>query len=585
MSRPQRKTRQSQPDRPREPVPSYRARRRIVLGIFGLAGTALLWGAVDQQMLDGEFLRREGNLRHLRVVEMPAYRGMITDRHGEPLAISTPVHSVWVNPQELSTEARDLAPLARLLEMDLNQLQRTLAQRSERSFIYLKRRIPPDVAERIEALNLDGLGLQREYRRYYPSAEVTTHLVGFTDIDDRGQEGLELAYDEWLRGHPGKKRVLKDGRNRVVRDLENVETPRNGHDLVLSIDRRLQFLAYREVKAAVKRHQARSGSAVILDVRTGEVLALVNQPSYNPNGRRDGDGGRRRNRALTDVLEPGSTMKPFTVAAALEAGRLRPDQLIDTSPGYFPVGRHMVRDHHNLGPIDVATVLRKSSNVGASKIALELTPEELWSFYSKVGFGSLTDSNYPGEVAGVLPYFDDWSRFGQATLSFGYGLSVTTTQLARAYAALAADGILRPVSLFKLDPDRIPAGTRVMSAATARVVRRMLESVVSSDGTAPKAAVSGYRVSGKTGTAKKSVAGGYAKNRYQAVFAGMIPASRPRLAMVVMVDEPSAGDYYGGLVAAPVFSEVMTHAMRLLNVPPDAVDVEQLRLAALGPAQ
>ncbi len=585
MNRAQRKTHKPQPERAPAPMPDCRARRRLVLGMLGLALVALLWRAVDQQVLDGDFLRREGQLRHLRVVEMPAYRGMITDRHGEPLAISTPVHSVWANPRELSADTRDLAPLARLLELDLGQLQRTLAKRSERSFVYLKRRVTPDVAEQVSALDLRGLGLHREYRRYYPSAEVTTHLVGFTDIDDRGQEGLELAYEDWLRGHPGKKRVLKDGRNRVVRDVENVQAPRNGNDLVLSLDRRLQFLAYRELKAAVQRHKARSGSAVILDVRTGEILALVNQPAYNPNGRRDSGAGQLRNRALTDVLEPGSTMKPFTVAAALEAGRLRPDQLIDTSPGYFPVGRQMVRDHHNLGSIDVATVLRKSSNVGASKIALELTPEELYSFVAGLGFGALTDSTYPGEVAGSLPHFDDWSRFEQATLSFGYGLSVTSLQLARAYAALAADGLLRPVSLFKLSPEQVPSGKRVMSAKTARTVRRMLESVVSREGTAPKAAVPGYRVSGKTGTAKKSIAGGYAKDRYQALFAGIIPASAPRLAMVVMIDEPSAGDYYGGLVAGPVFAEVMAGAMRLLNVAPDRIRTQQLRLAALEPSQ
>jgi cell division protein FtsI (penicillin-binding protein 3) len=585
MSRTQRKIPKPQPERAPAPLPDSRARRRLVLGMLGLALVALLWRAVDQQVLDGDFLRREGQLRHLRVVEMPAYRGMITDRHGEPLAISTPVHSVWANPRELSPDTRDLAPLARLLDLDLGQLQRTLAKRSERSFVYLKRRVTPDVAAHVSALDLPGLGLHREYRRYYPSAEVTTHLVGFTDIDDRGQEGLELAYEDWLSGHPGKKRVLKDGRDRVVRDVENVQAPRNGNDLVLSLDRRLQFLAYRELKAAVQRHKARSGSAVMLDVRTGEVLALVNQPAYNPNGRRDSGAGQLRNRALTDVLEPGSTMKPFTVAAAMEAGRLRSDQLIDTSPGYFPVGRQLVRDHHNLGSIDVATVLRKSSNVGASKIALELTPEELYSFYAGLGFGALTDSTYPGEVAGSLPHFDGWSRFEQATLSFGYGLSVTSLQLARAYAALAADGVLRPVSLFKLSPEQVPTGKRVMSASTAQTVRRMLESVVSREGTAPKAAVPGYRVSGKTGTAKKSIAGGYAKDRYQALFAGIIPASAPRLAMVVMIDEPSAGDYYGGLVAGPVFAEVMAGAMRLLNVAPDRIRTQQLRLAALEPSQ
>jgi len=561
-------------------LPSYTARRRVLIGVMASSALVLVWHAVDQQIFQGDFLRQEGRARYLRVVDMPALRGTITDRHGDPLAISTPVDSVWASPRRLSRDKRTLASLARVLDMNADHLRRLLAQHKDRGFVYLKRRVNPNQAEQIRALDLEGIGLQREYRRFYPTGEVGTHVVGFTDIDDRGQEGIELAYQDWLQAAPGSKRVLKDGRKQVVKDVESIRAPRAGRDLVLSLDRRLQYLAYRELKAAVKKHKARAGSAVILDVKTGEILAMVNRPSYNPNGSRSSRGGGGRNRAVTDVFEPGSAIKPFTVAAALELGRYRPDTNIDTAPGHLKVGRQLVRDSRNYGVIDVSTVIRKSSNVGASRMALDLSAEELWALYARFGFGQGAESGFPGEVSGQLPHFRGWSRFEQATLSFGYGLSVTSLQLARAYASLAADGLLRPTSLLRVN--EAPEGEQVVSAKTARALLAMLETVVSSEGTAPLAAVPGYRVGGKTGTARKSVSGGYAKDKYLAIFAGIVPVSHPRLVMVVMIDEPTAGKYYGGQVAAPVFSKVMAGALRLLNIPPDDYGPGGLRLASAG---
>jgi len=563
-------------------LPRYRARRWVLLSLLIFAGASIIWRAVDQQIFETDFLKSEGQRRHLRIVEVPAHRGMITDRAGEPLAISTPVASVWANPWVLAPERFALAPLASVLGMKSGDLRQLLARRSARSFVYLKRRINPDRAEKLEAVlekhHIEGVGLQREYRRFYPAGEVFAHVVGFTDVDDRGQEGLELAYENWLRGISGRKRVIRDGQARVVRDVESIQAPVTGRDLALSLDRRLQFLAYRELKAAVQHNKAKSGSAVILDVRTGEVLAMVNQPAYNPNGSKAGRRNRFRNRALTDVFEPGSTMKPITVAAALESGRYTPTTRIDTRPGVLKVGRYEVKDARNFGLIDVATIIRKSSNVGVSKIAMDLPGERLWSFFSSMGFGESADTGFPGESSGQLTPAGRWAKIDQATLSFGYGLSVTPTQLAGAYAVIAADGVRRPISLLRVD--RPPQGERVMSSKTARAVRSMMEAVVSAEGTAPAAAVPGYRIAGKTGTVKKSISGGYADDRYMAVFAGIAPASDPRLVMVVMIDEPRAGQYYGGQVAAPVFSKVMAGALRLLNVAPDAPQQDGVRLAA-----
>lgn len=565
----------------RRRLPSYIWRRRSLLGVLGLALMGLMWRAVDQQIFQTDFLQNEGERRHLRVVEIPAYRGKITDRNGEPLAISTPVDSIWANPRVLNPDRRTLLALASALGQDEDDLRQLLARHSGRAFVYLKRRANPDVAQKVMDVvrerDIDGVGLERESRRYYPESEVFSHVVGFTDIDDRGQEGMELAYDDWLLQEAGAKRVIQDGRARVVKDVESIRAPHNGKDLRLSLDRRLQYLAYRELKKAVKQHKASSGSAVILDVRTGEVLAMVNQPSYNPNGSRSGRGGRLRNRALTDVFEPGSTMKPFTVAAAIDKGQLKADSPIDTTPGTLRVGRSLVKDHQNYGLIDVTTVLRKSSNVGVSKIALDLPRDVLWQSFSDLGLGQASAIGFPGEAAGQLTSFQRWAKIDHATLSFGYGLSVTPLQLAQAYGVLAADGVRRPVSLVRLDEP--PAGERVINASTARAVRTMLETVVSNEGTAPAAAIPGYRVAGKTGTVKKSVAGGYAEDRYIATFAGMVPASNPRLVMAVMINEPTAGKFYGGLVAAPVFAQVMTGAVRLLNIAPDGLDASGLRLA------
>ncbi|WJW75014.1 penicillin-binding transpeptidase domain-containing protein [Thiohalobacter sp. IOR34] len=569
-----------------EQSPDFPRRRWLLLGAFALAFGVLAWRALDLQIIHQGFLQDQGDARHLRVVSLPAHRGMILDRNGEPLAVSTPVDSVWANPQ-LLVPARDyLPPLARLLGLDVDRLQRLLAARADREFVYLRRHVTPTVAAQVRALDAPGVSLQREYHRYYPDGEVNAHLLGFTDIDDAGQEGLELAYDDWLRGTPGAKRVLRDGRQHVIEDVERLRAPRPGKDLRLSIDRRIQYLAYRELKAAVRRHRARSGSVVVLDVRSGEVLAMVNQPSFNPNNRRHLKPAQIRNRALTDVFEPGSTMKPFTIAVALASGRYRPDTPVDTRPGLFQVGVNTVRDVHNYGRLDVTGVIRKSSNVGAAKIALSLPRERLWQLYSDLGFGQLTASGFPGEASGLLAHHRRWHDIEQATMAFGYGLSVTPLQLAKAYAVLAADGWQRPVSLLRVE--QAPAGRRLLPASVARQVRAMLEEAVGPEGTGQAARVQGYRVAGKTGTVHKATAGGYAEHRYYAVFAGLAPASRPRLVTVVMINEPSNGDYYGGKVAAPVFSRVMAGALRLLNVPPDDLgDADALRQAALregGPA-
>lgn len=567
--------------------PSYVGRRRTVLVLFALATCALVWRAADRQIFEKDFLQAEGADRYLDNVEVPAHRGLITDRNGAPLAVSTPVDSVAANPRVLRLDADSLRPLAKALDMGQDELRERLARYGNRHFVYLQRRLPPARAEQVMAVvkahGLKGVHLEREYRRYYPDGEVFGHLLGFTDVDDRGQEGLELAYDHELAGQPGLKRVMRDGRRQVVDDIESIRLPRPGKNLALSIDRRLQFIAYRELKAAAVKHRAVSASAVLLDARSGEVLAMVNQPGFNPNGNRSPRGGRLRNRAITDVFEPGSTMKPFTVAAALELGKIKPEARIDTSPGYMKVGRAMVRDHKNLGIIDLATLLSKSSNVGAGKLALSLPREDYWGVMSRLGFGDPTGIGFPGEVGGQLTHPGNWATIDQATLSFGYGVSVTTLQLAQAYAVLAADGMHRPVTLLhRADP---PVAERVISARTARVVRRLLEGVVDDEGTGTRAQVPGYRVAGKTGTAKKVGPEGYSDKKYLALFAGMAPASDPRLVLAVMIDEPRGGKFYGGEVAAPVFAAVMSEALRLLNVPPDDRTPGGVRLARLGEAR
>ena len=558
--------------------------RHLTLTGLVLVAFVLLAGRVAQlQLFDREFLQGQADARHLRVVQVPAHRGMITDRNGEPLAISTPVQSVWVNPRELLPAGSDMSRLAVVLKLDVDYIQRLLGQRQNRKFVYLRRHLAPDIAQQVMALDLPGVYLQPEYHRYYPAGEVVSHLIGFTNVDDQGQEGMELSYDDWLSGEAGAKRVIRDGRRNIVGNVENIRSAQPGKELVLSIDRRIQYLAYRELKAAVRKHGARSGSVVVLDSRSGEVLALVNQPSFNPNNRKGLKPSRMRNRAVTDVFEPGSTMKPFVIATALQSGRYRPGSKIKTAPGLYQVGSHTVRDMHNYGTLDLTGVIRKSSNVAASKIALSLEPETFWQALSGSGFGLATASGFPGEADGYLADFHRWRDIETATLSYGYGISVTNLQLAQAYMVLANDGMRIPVSLLKRDEP--PEQQRVFTATVARAVRSMMESVVQKGGTAVDAAVQGYRVAGKTGTVHKSVAGGYAKHRYLSLFSGMAPATRPRLVVSVVIDEPVNGEHFGGKVAGPVFSRVMSGALRLLNVAPDNAPLLQTQVGnPEGPA-
>ncbi|MBP0132112.1 MAG: penicillin-binding protein 2 [Nitrosospira sp.] len=534
----------------------------ILLGLVGLAGRA----AYLQGMHKG-FLQQKGESRYSRVVEISAHRGMITDRHGEPLAISTPVESVWASPQDMEITTSQIKKLAEIIGMNSAEIQKKI-EGPQRDFVYLKRHLPPEIAARVVELNMPGVFLRREFRRYYPAGELTAHMLGFTDVDDNGQEGVELAWQDDLAGKPGSRRVIKDRKGRIVEDIESIRVPRPGRDIALSIDSKIQYLAYRELKQAVEASKSKAGGIVVLDAQTGEVLALANLPVYNPNNRGKIKSERARNRALTDVFEPGSTLKPFTVAAALEAGRISPDTIFQTAPGTLTIGKATIRDSHREGPLTVTQVIQKSSNVGSAKIALSLPPETLWEILSQSGFGVSTGSGFPGEVTGRLRPHKTWRPIEQATMSYGHGISVSLIQLARAYTLFSAEGELKPVSLLKLDAPT--TGERVISRATALAVSRMLEMVVRPGGTAPRAQISGYRVAGKTGTAHKLEGNGYAKDRYISTFVGYAPASNPRLIIAVMLDEPSAGQYFGGVVAAPVFSQVMAGALRILSVPHDA---------------
>ena len=560
---------------------SFPARRLLVKVLLLAITGGLLWRAVDLQHTDKAFLKGQGDARHLRVVAIPAHRGKILDRNGDPLAISTPVDSVWANPRELAANAHRWAELARLLGLDAKQLERLAGQQGEREFVYLKRHLTPQLASKVEQAGVPGVYLQREYRRYYPLGEVMAHVVGFTNVDDIGQEGMELAFDERLRGVGGAHRVLRDRLGRIVEEVESIRLPKAGGDLVLSLDRRIQYLAYRALLGAVKRNKARGGSVVVLEARTGEVLAMVNQPAYNPNNRADRVSSRYRNRAVTDVFEPGSAIKPFTIAAALESGRFKVASKVDTNPGSLRIGKYTVRDIRNFGLIDLPTVMQKSSNVGATRLALAMEPRELWQVFTRVGFGSGTGSGFPGEVDGVLTHYFDWGNIHRATLSFGYGMSVSALQLAQAYTVLANDGRFVRISFERID--RPVEGVPVMGSATTRSVRTMLESVVGPQGTAQRARVAGYRVGGKTGTVRKSITGGYSEDRYRAVFAGIAPITQPRLVVVVVIDEPGGEEYYGGQVAAPVYAEIMARTMLVLGVPPDDPSMAK-RQADFGPA-
>jgi cell division protein FtsI (penicillin-binding protein 3) len=547
------------------------------MGVLGLLAAR----AISLAIWNKEFLQGQGEARAQRILTIPADRGMVTDRHGEPLAISTPVASLWANPQTLLAERASWGPLTRLLGLKTEQFEGLLDKHKQGEFLYLKRHLAPEVADQVAALKISGVFLQQEYRRFYPAAEVTSHIIGFTNIDDAGQEGLELAYERQLRGEPGSQQVIRDRNGTVVEGLRRVRDPRPGRQLTLSLDMRLQYLAYRELKAAVLRHKAQAGSLIMLDVNTGEVLAMVNQPAYNPNNRHRVSGAQYRNRAVTDLFEPGSSIKPFTIAAALESGRYRPDTRVDTRPGTFRVAGKTIRDVHPYGLIDVATVIKKSSNVGTARIALSLPPERLWGILVRMGFGGTTGSGFPGESRGVLREFQRWRTLDHAILSFGYGLSVTPLQLARAYAVLAAGGKRREVSFLSMDdalPGDVLPGKQVMAPETAAQVLTMLEGVVQEGGTGTRARVPGYRVAGKTGTVHKLGPQGY-QNDYIAVFAGIAPVSHPRVVMVVTIDRPATGKYFGGEVAAPVFGRVMEETLRLLDVPPDDPTLQQVQMA------
>jgi cell division protein FtsI (penicillin-binding protein 3) len=548
---------------------SFRLRLALVFALMFAGGAALVGRAVQLQLVQHGFLASEGAARYTRVAAIVAHRGTITDRYGEPLAVSTPVDSLWVNPRELSGNMDQLPRLAQLINLNRQELVRRVSTSTDREFMYLARGLQPADARKVRALGMQGVNLAREYRRYYPAGEVTGHLLGFTDVDDTGQEGTELAFDNWLGGENGSKRVIQDNEGNRVEDIESIRPVRPGRELRLSIDLRIQYLAYRELKAAVRDNRARSGSVVVLDVRTGEVLAMVNQPAFNPNDRRQLNPALYRNRAATDLFEPGSSIKPFFVAAGLASGRFQADSVIDTSPGYIQVGTSMIHDEHNWGPIPLATVLAFSSNVGMAHLALALEPRQIWTTLDALGFGQVTASGYPGESAGQLSNYSHWRSVLVGNMSHGYGLSVTPLQLAQAYATLGGLGLRRPVSLLRVDGP--VAGDRVLAPSVCAALLHLLESVITMPGATGKlAAIPGYRIAGKTGTAWKAEGGGYSQNRYVSVFGGVVPVSNPRLAAVVVIDEPSAGKYYGGDVAAPVFSAVLGGAVRLLGVPPDA---------------
>lgn len=544
-------------------------RLRVMLAFWALAVTALAARAVDLQVIKHRFLTRQGDMRNIRIEPLAAHRGVITDRDGRPLAVSTPVITLWANPREVLDNKDQWARLKGNPVLNSKELASRVESYSDREFVYLARHLAPDQAQKVLDKNVPGIYSATEYGRYYPAGEVTSQVVGFTNIDGHGQEGVELAYDKSLHGEAGKKKVVRDLHGRVIQDLAVLDQARPGKDLTLSIDLRIQYLAYRALLEAVERHHAESGTAVVLDAHTGEILAMVNQPSYNPNNRADLDTSALRNRAATDMFEPGSAIKPLTVAAALEKGMVTPHTEVDTNPGYLRIEGDTIRDHRDYGVIDVTTILTKSSNVGASKLALRMDQHELPNFFRKFGIGAPTGIRFPGESDGILPMRAHWQKVEQAALSYGYGVSVTALQLARAYATIANDGVRLPLSLRKVDAP--VSGQRVISPAVAHSLVKMLETVVTRRGTASRAKVPGYGVAGKTGTVHKMTAHGYAANHYIGVFAGIAPTSNPRFVTVVEVNDPK-GAYYGGLVAAPCFSHIMAGVLRTLHVAPDQTD-------------
>jgi cell division protein FtsI (penicillin-binding protein 3) len=602
---------------PKKTVADFSGRRKALLYFMMGCMVVLVGRAVYLQVFNKDFLKEQGDMRLVDEEPVSAYRGIIKDRSGAPLAISTPVVSVSVNARELKADDKrqlrqlekdfkaslggdphiplteeqkatvlndyrakkmqKIADMEKLLELPKGKVAEMLNDESPKQFAYIARQINPDLSEQVKALKLIGVYFDREFKRFYPTGGVSAHLVGFTDLNDVGQEGIEAGYEEILKGTSGSKRVIRDGLRRIIEDVESIKEPISGKNIELSIDQRIQYLAYRELQNAVRDNHAKSGSIIVLDAKNGEILAAVNQPSFNPNIRKTLQENLYRNRAITDIFEPGSTIKSFVAAAALDGGYVTPNTVFNTG-GSFQIGKNVVKDVHSYGALDLMHVLKKSSNIGVSKMALMMPPKYFWGVYRKLGFGSSAESGFKGEATGRLLDYHKWHDFDRAVLSFGYGVNVSTLQLARAYTALADDGVLHSVSLLKREDDDKPQ--RVFAAHTAKTIRKMLESVIMKDGTAYEARVDGYTVAGKTGTVKKaSGSHGYADGKYFAVFAGMAPASDPRLIIVVMIDEPSAGQYYGGLVSAPVFSRVMAGALRLLNVAPDQEETMPILLS------
>lgn len=560
-----------------------RWRYLLVVTVLATLPVAGLWHIAQLQVMPDvdkgyEFLQGQGMARTLRTESIPAYRGVITDRRGEPLAVSTPVVTLWANPQLVNVESPALKELAKTLAISHGELKQRLIRYAGKEFMYLERQLTPEQAEEALRLEIPGIYGQGEYKRFYPAGEVTSQLVGFTNIDDHGQEGMELAYDEWLTGVPGAKQVLKDLKGRVIKELGLLRSEKAGENLALSIDLRLQYTAYRELKEAVNKFQAASGSVVLLDARTGEVLAMANQPSFNPNDRGQLNSDALRNRAVTDLVEPGSTMKPLTVLAALESGKYVPETVIDTNPGYIRVGRKTFYDHRNYGVIDLTTLLMKSSQVGTTKIALDLEPEHIREMFARVGIGESPGTGFPGETPGSLPDHRRWRPVERANFAFGHGLSASALQIAQAYAVLANNGIKKPVTLLKTET--VPEGVPVVDAELVAKLRTMMTSVTGSGGTATRAAIPAYEVAGKTGTVHKVGKNGYEKNRYVGMFAGMVPADNPRLVAVVVINDPKGGKYFGGEVAAPVFGNVVADALRMLKVPPQIKASEQVTSVA-----
>ncbi|AXM96338.1 peptidoglycan glycosyltransferase [Pseudomonas plecoglossicida] len=549
----------------------YPWRFRVVIGLLAVMVGAICWRIIDLQVVDRDFLKGQGDARSLRHIPIPAHRGLITDRNGEPLAVSTPVTTLWANPKEMQASKERWPQLAAALGQNAQQLTERLTQQAGKEFIYLVRGLTPEQGQHVLDLKVPGVYGLEEFRRFYPAGDVTAHMVGFTDLDDHGREGVELAYDEWLAGVPGKRQVIKDRRGRLIKDIQVTKNAKAGKALALSIDLRLQYLATRELRNAIAEQDAKAGSLVIMDVKTGEVLAMVNQPTYNPNNRRSMFPAAMRNRAIIDVFEPGSTVKPISMSAALQSGRWKPTDKVEVYPGSLQIGRYTIKDvSKSEGPIlDLTGILINSSNVGMSKIAFDIGGEAIYRVMSQVGLGQYTGLGFPGERVGNLPNHREWRKAETATLSYGYGVSVTALQLVHAYAALANDGKMVPLSILKVD--KAPETVQAIPKETAKTVQGMLQQVIEAPRGVFRAQVPFYHVAGKSGTARKATVGskGYTENAYRSLFAGFGPMSDPRYAIVVVIDEPSKGGYFGGLVSAPVFSKVMSGTLRLMNVPPD----------------